>query len=153
MLAITLYDSVLAVHIMAVVIAFGVTFAYPVLFPFLQRSHPTALAPLHEAQDRIGKYLITPFATLALITGIYMAADRDLFGEVWVQVPMAILIVLLGLGGAFFSPKERRAAELARTDPGGEEYRSVTGQIAKAGTLASVLVLVAIFFMTAKPGA
>lgn len=153
MLAITLYDSVLAVHIMAVVIAFGVTFAYPVLFPFLQRSHPAALGALHEAQNRIGRYLITPFATLALITGIYLASDRDVFGELWVQVPMGILIVLLGLGGAYFSPKERRAAELARTDPGGEEYRAVAAQIAKVGTLSAVLVLVAIYFMTAKPGA
>lgn len=153
MLAITLYDSILAVHIMAVVIAFGVTFAYPVLFPFLQRSHPAALAPLHHAQERIGKYLITPFAVLALVTGIYMASDRDLFGEVWVQVPMAILIVLLGVGGAYFAPKERRAAELAQTDPGGAEYRSVTAQIAKVGAVTSLLVLVAIFFMTAKPGA
>ncbi|MEJ7785326.1 MAG: hypothetical protein WKF96_11020 [Solirubrobacteraceae bacterium] len=152
MLAIVFYDVVLAVHVAAVVIAFGVTFSYPILFPFLGRNHPQALAPIHEAQDRIGKFLITPFATVALLTGVYLAADRDYFDKIWVQVPMAILIILLGLGGAFFSPKERRAAELARQDPGGAEYRTVSGQIAKMGALTSVLILVAIFFMVAKPG-
>lgn len=153
MLAFVFYDVVVAVHVMAIVIAFGVTFAYPILMPFLGRNHPQALGPIHEAQERIGKFVISPFATLALLTGVYLAADRDYFSELWVQVPMVILLVLLGLGGAFFSPKERRAAELARTDPGGAEYRTVVAQVAKVGALSSVLVLVAIFFMVAKPGA
>lgn len=154
---VTAYSIVLAVHVMAIVIAFGVTFAYPVLVPFIARLHPIALAPLHAAQDRIGKLLITPFATLALLSGIYLAADRDLFDRVWVQVPMGILIVLLGLGGAFFSPRERRAAEIARRDAEAgtgpsPEYRALSAQIAKVGALASLLVLVAIFFMVTKPG-
>jgi uncharacterized membrane protein len=152
MLAVTFYSAVVAIHVMAIVIAFGVTFAYPVLFPFLGRNHPQALAPIHEAQERIGRFLIQPFATLALLTGIYLAADRDYFSEVWVQVPMAILIILLGLGGAFFTPKERQAAELARTDPGGAAYQSVVAQVSRVGALSSILVLVAIFFMVAKPG-
>jgi uncharacterized membrane protein len=152
MLAIMFYDVIVAVHVAAIVLAFGVTFAYPILFPFLGRNHPQALGPVHEAQERIGKFLITPAATLALITGIYLAADRDLFDRVWVQIPMGILIVLLGLGGAFFAPKERKAAELARSEPGSPAYMAVVGQVSKVGALSSVLVLVAIFFMVAKPG-
>lgn len=147
------YDVVLSVHIIAIVLAFGVTFAYPILMPFIGRNHPQVLGPIHEAQERIGRYLIMPAGTVALASGLYLAADADVFGEVWVQVPMTILIILLGLGGAFFSPKERRAAELARQDPGGAEYRAISGQIAKVGAASSLLVLVAIFFMTAKPGA
>jgi len=152
MLAIALYDVVTAVHVMSIVIAFGITFAYPILFPFLGRNHQQALGPIHEAQVRIGKLLITPFGTLALLTGIYLASDSDTFGELWVQVPTAILIVLLGLGGAFFTPTERRAAELARTNPGSPEYMALAQRIGKVGALASVLVLVAIFFMVTKPG-
>jgi hypothetical protein len=153
MLAVMFYDVVVAVHVMAIVIAFGVTFSYPVLMPFLGRNHPEALAPIHEAQDKIGKFLITPFATLALLSGLYLAGNRHYFGEIWVQVPLVILVVLLGLGGAFFAPTERKAAELARTSPGSPEYLAVTGRLAKVGSLSSVLVLVAIFFMVAKPGA
>jgi uncharacterized membrane protein len=152
MLAITGYSVVLAVHVMAIVLAFGVTFAYPIIFPFLGRHHPQALAPIHHAQERIGKFLITPAATLALATGIYMASDHDLFDRIWVQVPLGILVVLLGLGGAFFAPHERRAAALAESDPGGAEYRALAARVAKVGALASLLVLVAIFFMVAKPG-
>lgn len=152
MLGIALYDVVLSAHVMAIVLAFGVTFAYPILFPYVERRHPESLAALHDAQGQLGKLLITPFATLALITGIYLAADRDLFGKLWVQVPLGILVVLLGVGGAFFTPTERRAAELCRSEPGGAAYRAVARRIAAVGALSSLLVLVAIFFMVAKPG-
>jgi hypothetical protein len=153
MTAILFYDVVVAVHVAAIVLAFGVTFAYPMIFPYLGKNHPQAIAPMHEVQERLGKYLITPFATLALITGIYLAADRDLFSEVWVQVPMAILIILLGLGGAFFAPTSRKLADLARTQPGSEAYFAVVARASLVGKIVSVLILVAIFFMVAKPGA
>lgn len=155
--AIVFYNVVIAVHVMAIVLAFGVVFAYPVLIPFVERNYPGALGPVHEAQGRITRFLIMPFATLALITGVYLAADHDYFDRIWVQVPMAILIVLLGLAGAFFAPHERKAAELAKRDAGAgggpsAEYQAVSARIAKVGGLGSLLVLVAIFFMEAKPG-
>lgn len=155
MLAVTGYSVVLSVHVMAVVLAFGVTFAYPIMGPFVAKNHPGSLRALHELQERVGKFLITPAATVALGTGIYLASDRDYFDQIWVQVPMGILIFLLGLGGAFFSPQERKAAELAPAEgqPPTPEYLAVVGRVAKVGSLASLLVLTAIFFMVAKPGA
>jgi uncharacterized membrane protein len=158
--AILFYDVVLSVHIAAILLAFGVTFAYPILGIFVASNHPRSLAVLHQAQERLGKFLITPFATIALIAGIYLASDRDYFSEVWVTVPMVILIGLLGLGGAFFSPQERKAAALAERDIAASghgdvalssEYEAVSKRIAIVGTVANVLILVAIFFMTAKP--
>ena len=160
--AIYFYDVILSVHIMAVVVAFGVTFAYPILGVYVTREHPRMLPALHAAQERIGRFLITPAATVALIAGFYLAGDRDYMGKVWVIVPLVILIALLGLGGAFFGPNEKRAGELAARDvaaagPDGPvtlspEYTAVAARVAKVGALASVLILVAIFFMTAKPG-
>lgn len=82
-----------------------------------------------RAQAQIGRLLITPAATLALVSGLYLAGDRGYFDRIWVQVPMAILIVLLGLGGAFFSPDERRAADPARRDPGGAEHRALSARV------------------------
>jgi uncharacterized membrane protein len=160
--AILFYDVILSVHIMAIVVAFGVTFAYPILGVYVTREHPRFLPALHGAQERIGKFLITPAATIALLAGFYLASDRDYMGKVWVIVPLIILIALLGLGGAFFTPNERRAGELAARDvaaagPDGPvalspEYEALSARVAKMGALASVLVLVAIFFMAAKPG-
>ena len=160
--AIYFYDVVLAVHIMAVVAAFGVIFAYPIIGVYVTREQPRFLPVMHTVQERLGRFLITPAATLALIAGFYLASDRDYMGKVWVIVPLIILIALMGLGGAFFAPRERRAHELAARDvaaagPDGPvalspEYQALSAQIAKVGALSSVLVLVAIFFMAAKPG-
>lgn len=159
--AILFYNVVLALHIAAIVVAFGVTFAYPGIGIFVTREHPRFLPVLHAAQERVGRLVITPAATVALLAGFYLASDRDYMSKVWVVVPLIILIALLGLGGAFFAPGERRAAELARrdVDAAGDgpvamsaEYEAVATRIAKVGALASFLVLVAIFFMTAKPG-
>jgi hypothetical protein len=159
--AIFFYDVVLSVHIAAIVIAFGVTFAYPILGIYVTREHPRFLPVLHGGQARIGKFLITPAATVALLAGFYLASDRDYLGKVWVIVPLVILIGIMGLGGAFFGPSETRAEELSRRDveAAGDgpvtlspEYESVAGRTAKVGALANLLILVAIFFMTTKPG-
>lgn len=154
------YDVVLSVHIAAIVIAFGVTFAYPVLIPFLARHHPRTMPAIHQAQDRIGKLVMTPAATVALLAGAYLASDRDYWSELWVNIPLVILIVVLGLGGAFFAPHERKAAQLAARDVAAaadgevawsEEYQAISRRIAAVGALTSGLVLVALFFMTTKP--
>jgi uncharacterized membrane protein len=159
--AIFFYDVVLALHIAAIVIAFGVTFAYPIIGIYVTRSEPRFLPVLHTVQERVGRVLIAPAGGIALLAGFYLASDRDYMGKIWVIVPLVILVGLLALGGAFFGPSEKRAADLSRRDVdaagAGEitlspEYTAVAGRIAKVGALANVLILVAIFFMAAKPG-
>lgn len=153
MLAIRFYDAVVALHVMAVVIAFGVVFTYPVVFPWLRRSHPSAMAVAHEVQGRIGQRVITPAATLALLAGIYLASKEHLWGEVWVIVPFVILVVLLGIGGAVFAPTERRLAALASAGVDSPEYDATFRRLLTAQVAAAALVLVAIFFMVTKLGA
>lgn len=154
--AILFYDVVVFVHVAAIVAAFGVTFVYPVVFPWLQRAHPQVLATAHEAQSLIGKRIIGPSAILALASGIYLAADRDLFSESWVTVPLTALILLIAGGPLFFVPRERRAAELARRDAaaGGTlsaEYAANARVLALGGVVSTLLVLTALFFMIVKP--
>src|SRR3954451_19685538 len=143
--AIFFYDVVLALHIAAIVVAFGVTFAYPVIGIYVTREQPRFLPTLHAAQERVGRFIIAPAGTIALLAGFYLASDRDYMGKIWVIVPLIILIALLGLGGAFFGPNEKRASELAARDvaaagPDGPvtlspEYQAVSSRLARAGLL------------------
>jgi uncharacterized membrane protein len=156
MLAITFYSVVLAVHIMAVVIAFGVTFAYPAFVPWARRAHPEAMPAIHDIRDRIGRLVISPAMALVLICGIYLASDAHAWSESWVSVPLVILVVIGALGGMFFSPNERRLGELARRDLAAEgtlsaEYDALFARVAAVGMATAGLVLVAIFIMVAKP--
>jgi uncharacterized membrane protein len=154
--AIFFYDVVLAVHISAIVLAFGVTFAYPILMPYIKGRKPDAMPAVHGASERIGRFLIAPAGVLALISGAYMASDRDLFDQTWVIVPLFILLLLLAAGGLFFGPIEKRLEEVAERDLAsdgklGPEYEALFSRLALAGAIGPALVLVAIFFMAAKP--
>jgi uncharacterized membrane protein len=159
---ISFYNLVVFIHITAAIVAFGVTFAYPIVDAFLHRpGNLKHLAWWHRVQGELGPKLITSAATVLLLAGIYMAAAGPYgFGKAFVSIGLAIIAVLLGLGGAFFAPTERKAAELAERDiaaaADGEiklskEYERVAARLRVVGILSSVLILIAVFVMVIKP--
>lgn len=150
MLAVQFYDVVLWLHILAVVVAFGCVFAYPLWFAMVRRAEPAQRAFFHAMQARAGKLVISPGMVVILLAGAYLATDRDLWSEPWVTVPLVILLVVGGLGGGFLGPREERLAELARN---GEEaaYEAVFSQVRAVSYTLIALVVVAIYFMVAKP--
>ncbi len=156
--AVTFYDVVLTVHILAVVVAFGVVFSYPVIDAYFRRAAPGSLAALHAVHLQLARRVITPAMTVVLLAGLYLATDRWSLGDPWISATFAILFVLFGLMGAVLTPADRRLAELAERDAstgGGPsaDYERERRRADLFGSLALLLVVVAIFLMTAKPGA
>jgi uncharacterized membrane protein len=161
MLAIRFYDVVVAVHVLGVVFAFGVIFAYPVLVGYVKRHQPYAMAALHAAQDQIGRKVITPGMIVVLVAGVYLASDIEAWDRPWVSGPLVILFVLFGLGGAFFSPQERKLADLAQRDIAAAEgttvefsaeYEALYERVKLVAFGAIGLVTLAVFLMVTKPG-
>ncbi len=155
--AIYFYDIVLFVHVLTVVLAFGVTFTYPLLDAHLRKAHPGDLVALHRMQIFLTRSLITPMMVVVLAAGLYLALDRWSLGDGWISATFAILIVLFGLAGAVFAPLERRCLQLAERDlrdgsGRSDEYERVARRLALFGALAALLVVGAIFLMVAKPG-
>ena len=160
--AVTFYTFVLAVHIASIVIAFGVTFAYPVMYAVGIRAEPRSMPGLHRIQDAVGKRVISPFMGLALLAGIYLASKLHTWSDFYVQWGIAVIVIVGALGGAFFAPRERRLAELAERDVAaagtgevtfGEEYRALRQQLFMVNMGVSVVILLTIFFMVAQTGA
>jgi hypothetical protein len=160
--AVALYDVVKALHVMAVVAAFGPPLAYPLYFAYLQRRHPTALGAAHDVQLYINQRVTGTGIGVLLVAGIYLASDADLWSEIWVTVPLVILIIIGGVGGALINPSVKRLFEFAQRDttradaPGdtatlSDEYHAEYQRYLRYELLLGVLVLVAIFFMAAKP--
>jgi len=154
------FDIVLWLHITSVVVAFGVMFTYPVIVPLTVRNAPRQVAWLHDMQAALGRMVVTPAAALVLITGIYLAADADVFSKWWVAVPLLAILLILGLGGAFFAPRDRKLAELARRDIAAagegqvvfsEEYEDLGRQVGTVGAFVVLLVVIVIFVMVTGP--
>jgi hypothetical protein len=159
--AVTSYMVVEALHVMAVVAAYGLPMAYPMLLPYLRRNHPRAMPGAHDVQHRLNLMLTGPGTVLILAFGAYMASKEHLWGTTWVQVPIGILAVIAVVGGVHIVPASKRMATLARADveaappagavPWSVEYERVYRRYMASELLLGALVLTAIFFMTARP--
>lgn len=154
--AASLYEIVLALHVMAVVVAFGVTFAYPIMFGVAARHDPRGLPLMHRVEYTIERALVNPGLLVVVGAGIYLASDGHHWSQFFVQWGLAVAIVIGALVGAVMIPGAKRAEELAARDlaagGGGDvemsaDYRAVVRRLTLVGTLLSVLVLVTIALM------
>jgi hypothetical protein len=159
--ATSFYDVVLAVHIAAVVFAFGATLAYPVLLSTISKADPRALPALYKALHAISTRVIMPGLALVVICGIYLASDAKLWSEFFVQWGIAVVVVIGAVEGMFLSPNEKRLCEVADRDlaasgDGGAfaasaEHDALVKRIGATGALMDALVLLTILFMAIKP--
>ena len=158
---ISLYTVVLFIHIAAVVLAFGVTFTYALVFSVTRKGYERHLPYLHHVQGVIGQRMIGPLAGVVLLAGLYLAIDGPYdFSEPWIGIGLLIIVVILATGGAYFGPREERLAELAERDvaasPEGRvsfspEYEQLFRQVKTVALVSDALILLVIFLMVAKP--
>lgn len=155
---VTFYSVVLFVHIVAVVVGFGPTFAYGAYMATAQREGGGAMATIARTMVLWDRTALTAAMTLILLTGIYLGSDGPYgMGSFFISWGFVAIIVLFGLSHGFFIPRNKRAVELAERDMAGPdgrlsaEFGAVSGQLARGGMLAGLIVLLTIYVMTAKP--
>lgn len=158
--AVTGYDIGLFVHVAAVLLAFGPTFGFAVFQVVTERSNPRGVPTMWRATETTSNFLVTPGAIVALAAGLYLTIDLWEFSDLFVNVGLVAIIVLLGLVHGFFNPQGRKAMGFAERDiqaagtgevTFSDEYWAVSRRIAQVGTLAGIIILVTTFFMTVKP--
>jgi hypothetical protein len=144
------YDVVLWLHITAVVTAFGALFAYPVFLAVNARAPIAQRAAFHRSQIAFSKRITGPVIGVVLLAGVYLATDAHLWSKTWVIVPFVLLFVIAGLGATVL----RRGEEslVATSESGDEEgYASALATVRAWTYVTIALIVVTIFFMTAKP--
>jgi len=152
------YKIALFLHVLAVVLAFGPTFGYALFFSVAPQ-HPRATPAILSGVQRCDRYLVNPGMIVLLLAGIYLLVSSDSAwdaSDAFVSVGFLAIVVLFGLQHAFFQPQVRKAKELAERDlKAGDtlsaEFEELSQRIGRVGTLAGLIVVVAIFFMTYKP--
>jgi uncharacterized membrane protein len=160
---ITGYNISLWLHISAVVIGLGATFAESLLFPVAMSMDPRYLPFVHRVQLSVNRYLANPALLIVLATGIYQTIKGDWdFGSFWISASLAIFLVLGGLLGGYFIPTDRRLGpqverEIAAAGGGpvtlSDDYQRRARAEGIAGGVAGLLVVIVIFLMVVKPGA
>jgi hypothetical protein len=157
--AVELFEIVLALHILAVVIAFGATFAYPVLLGTVTKADTRALPALYRALHAISQRVIMPGLALVVICGIYLASHLHLWNTFFVQWGLAVVIVIGAVEGAYLGPREKRLIEVAEEDlvaagdgpvTFGAEHDSLVRLIGGVGALMDLLVVMTIYFMATQ---
>ena len=156
MAAVTAYNVSVWIHVTAVVVGFGSTFALALMFPIAQKMDERHLPFVHRVGIAINRYLANPALLVIIATGIYQVIKGDWsFGSFWISATIAIAVVLGGLVGSYFIPADKKLAVMAERDlaAGGlsDEYRRLAQREGQVGTLAGVLIVVAIFLMVVKP--
>lgn len=161
--AVQFYDVVLFFHILAVVLAFGPTFAYPVFLAVAEKHDPRALPAVGrgiQAWEKIGN----PMLVVLLAAGLYLVIEDGgrgwSFGDFYISWGIGYLIVLGAIVGMFFSPQTQKAIEIAERDiaasgPGevklSQEFHDLNKKIGTVGQIVGILSIITIYIMTAKP--
>ncbi len=161
LLAVAFWEVVLALHIIAVVFAFGATLAYPVLLGAVTKADTRALPALYRALHAISQRVIMPGVAAILVFGIYLASHLHEWHAFFVQWGLGVVIVIGAVEGAYLGPRERRLIEVADRDvaaAGGggavtfsAEHDGLVRRIGGVGALMDLLVLVTILFMVIHP--
>ena len=164
-LAVTNYELSVFIHIAAVVVGFGATFAESILFPVAMKMSARNLPYVHRLQLVINQFFALPALVIVAATGIYQMAEGNWdYGDFWVSGTLTIVVIIALLLLGFFIPADRKLLpiiERALADAGDRElqladlppeYRRWGRLEGLVGSLTGILLIVAIYFMVTKPG-
>jgi hypothetical protein len=165
-LAVSSYELSVFVHITAVMVGFGATFAEAIMFPVAIRTNVRYLPFVHRLQLAINQWLATPALAIVLATGIYQVTDQDAWGfdQFWVSAVLTIVIVIGALLGGYFIPTDRKLGPMVEREiaAAGDRELSIAdlsdeyqrrGRIEGiVGTVTGILLVIAVYLMVTKPG-
>ena len=165
-LAVTSYNVSVFIHITAVMVGFGATFAESIMFPVAMKVGVRHLPYVHRLQLAINQWLATPALVVVLATGLYQVDKLNLsLGDFWLSAAFTIVIVIGGLLGAYFIPSDRKLGPMVEAEIAAagdrelsladlsEEYQRRGRMQGIVGSMTGLLLVIAVYLMVVKPGA
>lgn len=165
LLAVSNYNVSVFIHVTAVVVGFGMTFAESIMFPVAMRMSARNLPYVHRLQLTINQFFALPALVIVVATGIYQMSEGNWdYGDLWVSGTLTIVVIIALTLLFFFIPTDRRLLPLiqkAIADAGDREltlddlpkvyvkWGRLEGLV---GSFLGILLIVAIYFMVTKPG-
>ena len=123
--AMSTYSVVVALHIIAVVAAYGLPLRAPLVVPYVRRHHPDGAAGPARRPAPLNNVVTGPFTVLLLAFGIYLATDGDRWGDPFVTIGIAAVAIIAVVGGGVVVPGGQGAG--ARSTPARPSTTASTG--------------------------
>jgi len=155
------YNISLWLHISAVMVGFGSTFALSVTTPIAMKLNPRHLPYVHQLSINLNRFFAGPALVVVLATGFYQIGKGNWDYDFWVIGTLVIVVILGGLIGMVFLPtakalKEISEREIAAAGDGpytpSAEYNQRMRPEMIAGPIAGILLIIAVFLMVTKLG-
>ena len=101
---------------------------------------------------RLDNFVATPAYIVVLITGVLMVIGGVVsFQTGWIVASLALYVVLVVLGMAFYSPALKRQIAEAEKDVTSPSYASAARRTSMIGVLTTAVALVIVALMVTKP--
>ena len=159
-----LFPWLLFLHVIAAIVAFGPTFAFPIIGA-MAGHEPEHANFATRASHRVGDLLVEPFAISMFVTGVLMiwSAQIPVFeaSMSWLQAAIVLYLAALALALFVSRPNVKRIIALSGGEGGAPsgppagpppaEMRAAIGTVQRAGMALTVLLLLIVFLMVVKP--
>lgn len=146
-------EFLLFVHVTATVVWVGAGVGLEIIGSrFNNAGDPAAAAAFGKHTADLGQKLFMPGAVVVLATGILMVLDSDWeFQDAFIAVGIGAVIVTSVVGAAVLGPLSVKLATLVEKGADPSEIRVQTTRFLGIARLNTLILVVAIFFMTVRP--
>ena len=156
------YNISLWLHISAVMVGFGSTFALAVATPIALKLNPRHLPYVAQLSLNLNRFFAMPALVIVIVTGFFQISKQHWHYDFWIIGTLVIVVILGGLMGMVFLPEARKLKEISEREIAAagdgpytpsEEYNRQARAGMIAGPVAGLLLVAAVFLMVTKLGA
>ncbi|HEX5631533.1 MAG TPA: DUF2269 family protein [Acidimicrobiia bacterium] len=148
----TLYETLKLLHVLAAIVWVGGGVFQTVSTWRAMDADPVHRLGLARDMRFAGDRVFGPASLLALVFGIWMVVESPAigWGDTWIVIGLAGIVISGAIGGAFFAPKSK--ALVARLEAG-EDASALMRTIGKVSLVDMTILLIVVWAMVTRPGA
>lgn len=150
-----MYETLKFIHVlMAIVWVGGGVLIQLLALRAVRSKEPGRLAAFSGDAEWVGLRVFMPASLLALVTGIWAAADADIdFGQAWISIGFLGVLVSFFVGMGFLGPESGRIKALVQDrGPDDPAVRQRVRRIMAVSRIELLVLVVVVWAMVAKPG-
>ena len=139
------------VHVLAAITAVGANLTYTYWLRYAGKDRDRLLWTMKGIR-RLDNLVATPAYVVLLITGVLMVVGGVFsFQTGWIIAAIALYVVVVVVGVAFYSPALKRQIAEAEIDPTSPAYAAAARRSNLFGVFTTAVVLVIVTLMVTKP--